>query len=302
MKKLALLFIKRFSFLEKSTRHYGYFEGTLSIFINIILFGVKYYYGLITGSIALKADSFHTLSDVVTSVLVILGFFLALKPADIKHPFGHGRSERIITVVMATLLVVVGYEFFLASLRQFLHPISIEFGLPVIIMLAISIFFKEFIYSVSLELYLRSNYQALKADAWHHRSDSLATLIVLIGFFFFKLGLMKLDGLLGMGVSLLIALTGIQLIREAASWLLGEAPNPDLENKIREIVSRHEGKDLHHLHIHDYAGKIEITLHIRMPRSATLNDVHNFVTQLEKAIKEEIPNSEVTIHCEPKLM
>lgn len=300
MRKLARLFLTKLGIDRRPKDQYGYWEGTVSIIINLVLFAFKYWAGLISGSIALKADAFHTLSDVVTSVLVILGFFFALRPPDGKHPFGHGRSEKVASVIMATLLCVVGYEFFIASLKQFLHPMEIQFRFLFVAMLLVSIFFKEFLYYLSMVMYEDSGYQALKADAWHHRSDSLATLIVVLGFFFFKVGLVKLDGVLGMLIALLIAYTGLALILEVGSFLLGEAPPPGLEDRIRNIVRNLGGRGIHHIHIHDYAGKLEITLHIRMDQAVPLEKVHEKATAIEQAIRAEIPNCEVTVHSEPQ--
>ncbi|MDD3726536.1 MAG: cation diffusion facilitator family transporter [Candidatus Ratteibacteria bacterium] len=299
MKKLVNIFLDKSGIASKPKDRYGYYEGMTSIIINIILFGVKYWAGIVSGSIAVQADAFHTLSDVVTSLLVIVGFFLALQPPDKKHPFGHGRSEKVATIVMATLLCVVGYEFFTASLRQFLHPQEIQFRFLFVAVFFISVLFKEFLYFLSLAMYEKSGYEALKADAWHHRSDSLASILVILGFFFFRIGLVKLDGILGMLIALLIIYTGLVLIIEVGSFLLGESPAPDMEERIKNIVKNMGGQSIHHIHIHDYAGKLEITLHIRMDPTASLEQVHQNATSIERAIKAEIPNCEVTVHSEP---
>ncbi len=299
MKKLARLFLDKSGITYKPKGTYGYWEGIISIVINLALFGVKYWAGIVSGSIAVKADAFHTLSDVITSVLVIIGFFFALQLPDKKHPFGHGRSEKVATIVMATLLCVVGYEFFLSSLRQFLHPAGIQFRMLFVVVFFISVFLKEFLYCLSLIMYEESGYEALKADAWHHRSDSIASLLVLLGFFFFSVGLVKLDGILGMLIALLIIYTGLTLIIEVGSFLLGERPTPDLEERIRKIVREIGGQGIHHIHIHDYAGKLEITLHVRMNPKVSLEQVHKKATLIENAIKEKIANCEVTVHSEP---
>ncbi|HRR96177.1 MAG TPA: cation diffusion facilitator family transporter [Candidatus Ratteibacteria bacterium] len=300
MKKLTRILLVKSGITRKPKDQYGYWEGIISIGINLILFGIKYWAGIVSGSIAVKADAFHTLSDVITSVLVIVGFFFALQPPDKKHPFGHGRSEKVATIVMATLLCVIGYEFFISSLNQFLHPAEIQFRVLFVVVFFISILLKEFLYFVSLIMYEESGYEALKADAWHHRSDSLASLIVILGLFFFKAGLVKLDGILGMLIALLIVYTGLVLILEVGSFLLGEAPSPDLEERIQKIVKNIGGQGIHHIHIHDYAGKLEITLHVRMNPNVSLEQVHKKATSIEQAIKAEIPNCEVTVHSEPE--
>jgi len=253
-----------------------------------------------TGSIALVADAVHTLSDVVTSLLVIAGFWLAARPPDSRHPFGHGRSEKVVAVVMATLLCITGYEFFVASLSRLRHPTAIRAGATVIVVLLVSALLKEWLYHVSYELYRVGGYDALKVDAWHHRSDAFATLMVLAGFIAFRFGWHRLDGVLGIGVSGLIAWTGVGLIFESASFLLGEAPHPETESKVRAIIAQLGGRGIHHIHIHDYAGRQEITVHIRMQQNETLEHVHQFCSLIEDSIRSALPGAQVTVHCEPE--
>lgn len=300
MRNLALLFLHRMRYQERSDSWYGYFEAWLSIAVNVVLFAGKFFLGVLTGSIALKADAFHTVSDVVTSGLVIAGFALAFRPPDTKHPFGHGRSEKIVSVIMATLLCVVAYDLLAISIHQALHPTDVRSSAIAVVFLAVSVSAKEFIYHVSMVLYENSHYQALKADAWHHRSDSIATLIVLIGFLTYRWGLARLDGILGIGVSLLIGWTGIQLIREVGDFLLGSAPHPDMERIIVSAVKDLGGGGVHHIHVHDYAGRLEITLHVRMRRETSLEEVHTFSTKVEQTLQAAIPRSDVTVHCEPE--
>jgi len=293
--------VKKSRLEKKPSSFYGYLEGWLSILVNLLVFAGKFILGNKTGSIALKADSFHTLSDVATSALIIVGFFLASQPADSRHPFGHGRVEKIVGIIIATLLCVAGYEFFVTSVQRFLHPYPVKLSLAVIVIpvLLISILLKEFLTVFALTLYKTSGYQSLKADAWHHRSDSLATVLVLVNFLLLPFGLVKIDGLLGMLVSLLIGVTGIQLIFESGSVLLGEAPHPELEKNIRTILSGMGIQDVHHIHVHDYSGKLEITMHVRRAGGSSLEEAHAEASRIEEAIKKEIPDCEVTIHSEP---
>ncbi|HOJ40349.1 MAG TPA: cation diffusion facilitator family transporter, partial [bacterium] len=178
LRLLARWLFRKFGLERRGTSVYGYVEGGFSIFINLILFLIKFVMGQRTESIALKADSFHTLGDVATSLIIVIGFFIALRPADQRHPFGHGRTERIIAIVIATLLCVVAYEFFAGSLIRFLKPQPVRFSWLAIFILTVSIILKEMLTIFSLMLFQTSGYQSLKADAWHHRSDSLATALV----------------------------------------------------------------------------------------------------------------------------
>ena len=282
-------------------KNYGYFEGILSIVVNIILFLMKFIFGTVLNSIALIADSYHTLSDVLTSVLVVVGFKISAKPPDEKHPFGHGRVERVFAIAIAAILIIVGIEFFANSYKRLINPISIKADLLIILLLIFSVFVKEFLTAVSYILGIRINSASLKADAWHHRSDAIATAIVVAGFIAFRFGLFRLDGILGMGISVLIAYTGYSIIREASSMLMGEAPPSALVKKIEEIALCCDGvTNVHHIHVHDYGGIIEITVHIRLKRDTHLDDAHEKASGVEKALRENIQRAEVTVHVEPE--
>lgn len=299
--KLVDFIIKIFK-LEKGdkNKNFGFFEGVTSIIINFLIFLFKYFFSISLNSISLKADAFHTLSDILTSIIVILGFYLSSKKADKKHPFGHGRVEKIFSIIIAIILVYVGYEFFITSLNRFKYPVTIDVNYLIIFVLFITILLKEFLTLISLELGKRINSFSLKADAWHHRSDSIATLFIIIGFFTFKFGLFYLDGIFGMAVSILIAYTGISIIFESSSFLIGEEPSQTLIKKINNIAFSFDFvKDVHHIHVHDYGSQIEITLHVRLKGEETLNEVHEKITQIEKAIEKEIKGANVTIHSEP---
>ncbi|UCD19018.1 MAG: cation transporter [candidate division WOR-3 bacterium] len=281
-------------------RNYGYFEGFFSVVVNFALFAFKFVFGVALNSVSLIAESFHSLSDVVTSAIIIFGFRISAKPADAEHPFGHGRVERILSIVIACLLIVVGAEFFKSGFIRFRNPIPIEADVFVIVMLIISILIKEFMYGLSLSLGRRIGSIALKADAWHHRTDSIATALVVLGFVAFRFGLYNLDGILGMIVSCIIAYTGIVIIKESGSALIGEAPSSTFVNKIKETAGQLDGiDDVHHIHVHDYGHQTEITIHVRLKGRINLDDAHEKASEVEDAIKRCVPGAEVTVHLEP---
>jgi cation diffusion facilitator family transporter len=295
-------FLIRLFRLDKGNRfrNYGYFEGFLSVVLNVLLFAFKFIFGTLLNSISLIADSLHSLSDVVTSTIVIFGFNISTKPPDAEHPFGHGRAERIVSIVVACLLIVVGFEFLLSGFERFMNPIPIEGNLFVIAMLIVSILIKEFQYHVSMRLGRRIDSPALKADALHHRTDSISTILVVIGFFCFRLGIFSLDGIMGMAVAVIIVYAGIAIIRESGSSLIGRAPPASLVTKIEETASGCSGvRDVHHIHVHDYGGKTEITIHIRLKGDIHLEDAHAKASEVEQAVKRCVPGTEVTVHLEP---
>jgi cation diffusion facilitator family transporter len=295
--KLVLLFR-----LDKGNRFkkYGYFEGIFSVVVNILLFVFKFVFGIVLNSISLIADSLHSLSDVATSAIVIFGFKVSSKPPDAEHPFGHGRAERIVSIVIACLLIVVGLEFFRSGFTRFRNPVPVKADIVIIIMLCISVFIKEFLYWMSLNLGKRIDSTALKADAWHHRTDAFSTVLVVFGFIAFRFGLYSMDGILGMAVAGIIVYTGVVIIKESGSALIGEAPPTSLVDKIKATAADLGGvNDVHHIHVHDYGGQLEVTIHVRLDGETHLEDAHDKASEVEQAIKKCIPGTEVTVHLEP---
>ena len=281
-------------------RNYGYFEGIVSVILNIVLFAFKFAFGVLLNSISLIADSFHSLSDVVTSTIVIFGFKISSKPPDAEHPFGHGRAERIVSIVIACMLIVVGFEFFKSGFERFRNPIPIKNEAFVIAMLIVAILTKEFLYSLSMGLSKRIASPTLKAEAWHHRTDAISTVLVLVGFVSFRFGFYSLDGIMGMMVSLIIVYTGISIIRESGSYLIGQAPSSSLVERIRQAAAAfHDVNDVHHIHVHDYGGQMEVTIHVRLKGDTHLEHAHHRASDVEKAIKKCVPGAEVTVHVEP---
>ncbi|MBA3061431.1 MAG: cation transporter [Atribacteria sp.] len=277
----------------------GYLEGTISIILNTILFGIKYWVGIKTFSIAIIADAWHTLSDSLTSLVVIIGFKVSSKPADKKHPYGHGQAEIISSIIIGTLLAVVGVNFLIASIQKFINHQSASYGNLAVIVFIISVIVKEGLAQFSMRAGKKINSQSLIADGWHHRSDALVSLMVLVGIFIGEY-FWWVDSIMGIIVSLVIFYTTYIILKDSISILIGEEPSEDLEVEIRKIVANSVSHDvkLHHLHSHKYGDNRELTFHIRLPVDMRLEDAHRITEKLEKKIKKEM-NIETTIHIEP---
>ena len=284
---------------KKYKNFIGYLEGTISIILNTLLFGLKYWVGIKTFSIAIIADAWHTLSDSLTSLVVIIGFKVSSKPADKKHPYGHGQAEIISSAIIGTLLAIVGFNFLIASIQRFINHQSASHGNLAIIVFIISVIIKEGLAQFSIRAGKKINSQSLIADGWHHRSDALVSLLVLVGIFMGSY-FWWVDSIMGMIVSLVIFYTTFIILKESISTLIGEEPSEDLEAEIRKIVTNSVSHDvkLHHLHSHKYGDNRELTFHIRLPADTRLEEVHGISEELEKKIKEEM-NIETTIHVEP---
>ena len=277
----------------------GYQQGIVSIIVNILLFILKYWAGIVSGSIAIIADAWHTLSDSLSSVIVIGGVKLASKKPTKKHPFGYGRWEQIAAFFIAFLLAIVAYEFIRESIVKLQSDESATYGIIAIVVTIISIIVKEALAQYSFRTYRKTQNPTLKADGWHHRSDALSSLVVLIGIFLGKY-FWWIDGALGIVISMMLFYAVYEILRETIAKLLGEKPTDGLLEKIRLMILESEGKDLipHHFHIHNYGTHTELTFHIKLDEKINIRAGHEIASRIEKKIREKM-NIEATIHIEP---
>jgi len=276
----------------------GYFEGIISIIINSVLFFVKLWVGLITDSVAMLADAWHTLSDSLTSVVVVLGVLISGKPADDQHPFGHGRAESIASIVIGTLLVVVGFNFIVDSVKRLINFQKIEYRAIAVYVFLISAIIKEGLAQFSFWAGKKTNYSSLIADGWHHRSDAIASFIIVLGIFASS-KFWWIDGTLGLMVSFLIIFTALQIVLKNSGKLLGEKISDELEPKIRKVISEltPEVTDVHHFHIHRYGDHAELTFHICLSPKMKLEKAHRIANLIEEKIRSDF-KIETTVHIE----
>lgn len=287
---------------KKPSRQFvGYLEAWVSIIGNILLFILKFIFGMMLNSIALIADAFHTLSDVLTSIVVLIGFKIGGKPADREHPFGHGRVEQIATLVIAVMLFAVAIELGKSSFERILNPQPVRFNLWVLVFLVLSAALKEWMAGFSIFLGKKISSQSLIADAWHHRSDAVATVLVAAGIMMAGMGFSKIDGFFGMGVVLLLLWVVYDLIRTSSSFLMGEALTDEMMLKVNEMVLSVPGViNFHDLMVHDYQSRKVVSLHIEVKASLTAAQAHGIADKVEGKLKELMgPESEVTAHVDP---
>lgn len=286
--------------MDKEKRRLGYREGMISSVLNTVLFGLKFWVGTAVGSVAMIADAWHTLSDTLTSLVVILGFWISSKPGDEEHPFGHGRAELIASVIIGTLLGVVGVNFLKESWNQLRNHQAVEYSAISVVVFGISVVAKEALARYSIWAGRKVKAQSLLADGWHHRSDALASALIIVGALF-GARFWWIDGILGLGVSALILYAAADIIRGAVNTLMGEKPDTELVDKVRSIVdgALPGNSKLHHIHVHTYGDQKEITLHIRLPGQMSLIDAHSITFAIEDRIRKEL-NIEATIHPEPE--
>lgn len=277
----------------------GYLEGVISILVNSMLFALKLWVGIVTGSIALTADAWHTLSDSISSIVVVIAVKLSSKKADKEHPFGHGRIEHIASLFIAFFLGIIAYEFLKNAVMQFSNKKSVEYGTSALIITVISILVKEALAQYAFYIAKKTGNTSVKADGWHHRTDALSSVVVLIGILFAK-QFWWIDSVLGAVIALLLFYTTYEIIKETAATLLGEEPSQDLIAHITNEVKAVYQDDLqiHHFHIHNYVLHKELTLHIRLDKNLTIEQGHTIATAIEKKIEYQF-NIIATVHVEP---
>lgn len=288
-------------FLKKlSKTKIGYLEAVVSIIVNTTLFILKIWVGLLSHSVAMIADAWHTLSDSLTSMVVLMGFWISHKPADKQHPFGHGRAELVASIVIGTLLAMVGVNFIRESIDRLFNYKSVNYPVIAIIVFGVSVIFKETLAQFSFRLGKRVNSTSLIADGWHHRSDGIASLLIVLGAFLGRY-LWWMDAVLGIIVSLLILYAAYGIVRKNTSDLIGEPLSDDLKNEISQIVYQFSDEitDVHHFHLHKYGDHFELTFHIRLNSQTNIQFAHELTHQIESLLQEKY-NFHVTIHVEPE--
>lgn len=280
----------------------GYREGLVSVILNLLLFVLKYYAGIASASLALIADAWHTLSDSLTSLVVILGIKLSSKKPDKEHPFGHGRWEQISALIIAILLALVGVEFMKDAIAKLRGHEAADFGWLAYLTTVASIVLKEGLARYAFYIARKTGNAAVKADGWHHRSDALSSLMVLAGLFLSPY-FWWIDSVLGMLISFMLFYAAYGIIREAVNKILGEEPSEEVIGKVEQIVKAEMGNVAypHHYHIHHYGDHIEFTFHIKVPGEETVEEAHRKATLIEMQIKTEL-KIDATIHIEPLKM
>ncbi len=275
-------------------------EGWFALTANFGLFILKYWAGIVSGSVALIADAWHTLSDSLSSIILLLGIRLSSKPADHDHPFGHGRAEWIAALIIGTLLTVVGFHFLYDSITKLFEHEGANYGNIAIVVTVLSVIVKEALAQYAFWVYRKTGAKSVKADGWHHRSDAISSLLILVGIIF-GTRYWWVDGVMGILLSLALFYAAYEIIKDSTNSIMGEKPGKKLVQSLKEIPIKVIGYDveLHHIHIHNYGDHTELTCHIKLPPDMTLTHAHDIASKIEKAIGEETGIT-ATIHMEPK--
>lgn len=272
----------------------------LSILGNSLLFVLKLWVGIRSHSLALQADAWHTISDTLSSLVVLMGVYIARRPADRKHPFGHGRYELLTTLLVGIMLAWVAGTFMYKGIELLLNHQSAEFGMSAIVVTIVGILVKEAMARITFWVARCSGNTALQADGWHHRSDALSSIVVLCGIFF-GYWFWWIDGVLSIVVAFMIAYVAWHTIKRASSTLVGEAPSEQLQQEIekvvRECIPQHN-LSLHDFRLHNYIQNQEITVHIVLPDAMTVGEAHQIIVTIESELLQRL-RLNATVHIEP---
>jgi cation diffusion facilitator family transporter len=282
---------------DPRVRHaYVRLECWVSIVGNVLLGTVKVVLGWLAGSIALTADAFHTYGDMLSSVVLLVSMRVAVAPPDRKHPHGHGRAEMLGTLGLAALLLVTAVEFAHPAVDHLFAPDPRPLGLGWTMVPVLLVFWavKEWMARFSEALGRRIGADSLAADAQHHRSDALATLLVVFSFVASELHCPRLDGLFGLGVAGFIGWAGVGLARDMMSQLMGEAPSEQLVDGILAAAASVRGvRGVHGIDVHDYGPRKMVSLHIEVASRTPTGASHQVATAVEEALHRRLGVSAV---------
>ncbi len=278
----------------------GRAAGAIGIGCNVLLFAAKLLIGLLSGSVSITADAVNNLTDASGSVLTLLGFRLAEKPADADHPFGHARVEYLTGLGVAALIFVIGVELGKTSLDKILHPEVVAFSIPLVLVLVLSILVKLWMMAFNRSLGRRIDSATLLATAADSRNDVISTAAVLAACVVGKFTGLRLDGYMGMAVALFIVWSGVGIARDTISPLLGENADPALVQALIEEVRSHElVLGVHDVMVHDYGpGQKFATLHVEMDSRENPLRCHDVIDNIEREILAH-HGVHLTIHYDP---
>lgn len=281
-------------------QRYGVVSGVVGILCNALLCTAKIAAGLLTGAVSIVADGINNLSDGGSCVVSLLGFKMAGKPADDKHPFGHGRIEYVAGLIVSFIIVLMGVELAKTSLDKIFHPEEISFSWITPAVLGISILVKLWMCFFNRKMGDKIDSAVLRATAMDSLSDVAATSAVLAGFVIGYWARVNLDGYLGVLVALFILYTGVSTAKGTLDLLLGEAPDPEFVKQIQqEVLSYPEIIGVHDLIVHNYGpGHSIVSLHAEVPCDVDILKIHDTIDNAERDLKKKF-DCEVVIHMDP---
>ena len=279
---------------------YGKLAGIVGILSNTLLCIMKILVGLISGSIAIVADAVNNLADASSSLITLIGFKLAGMPEDKEHPYGHARIEYLAGLLVSVIIIVVGFELGKSSVEKILSPTPTEFSATVVIVLVLAIAIKvwQAVFNISAGKIIHS--LTLIATGADSRNDVISTSAVLISLIIGHVFDVQIDGYMGVLVALFIMWSGVSLVKETVSPLLGEAPDPEMVSDIETIANSYDGViGIHDLAVHNYGpGKVFASLHVEVDAAVDVMLSHDMIDNIEHDIAKK-RGINCTVHMDP---
>ena len=278
----------------------GALSGTVGIVCNLLLCALKLAAGMLTGSLAITADAMNNLSDATGSIVTLVGFRLAGKPADEHHPYGHARLEYLSGLAVAALILFIGLELGKSSLQKIFAPTPVEFTPVAACILLASIGIKLWMSLFNRTLGKKIGSTALLATSADSRNDCIATAAVLLAAIVETVTALRVDGFMGLGVAAFILVSGWGMARETISPLLGENTDPELRQKIVDYIeAQPKVLGYHDLMVHDYGpGQRFASLHVEMDKNEDPLLCHELIDDMERECLNS-HNVHLVIHYDP---
>ena len=278
----------------------GRLSGIVGIICNLLLFATKLAVGTLSGSVSITADAMNNLSDASSSIVTLVGFHLAEKPADEHHPFGHARFEYLSGLAVAALILIIGYELAQTSIGKILNPTPVDLQWVTVGVLVGSIIVKFWLSRFNTKLGMMIDSATLMATAADSRNDVISTAAVLVAAVVERLTNWQVDGFMGLAVAAFILWSGVNMAKETISPLLGESTDPEQRKLIADFVSAWpKVLGFHDLMVHDYGpGQRFASLHIEMDRNEDAVECHEIIDDMERTMLKE-HGIHLVVHYDP---
>lgn len=279
---------------------YSLLGSIVGIGCNVLLFAAKLLIGLLANSISIMADGFNNLSDAVSSIIGFAGVKLAGKPADEAHPFGHGRIEYISAFIVAFIVIQVGFSLLKSSVQKIFHPEELVFHYLTVAVLVMSVLMKIWMAAFNRSLGKRIDSQVLLAASVDSLGDVLATSATIFSMAVFGIWNLNIDGIVGLIVSILVMIAGINIAKDTLAPLIGEAIDPAVYRRISEFVQGYDGVvGSHDLIVHNYGpSRSMASIHAEVPNDVDIEVSHDVIDRIERDAMREL-GLFLVIHMDP---
>ena len=299
---LIKLFVKNSEHTErKEVRNaYGKLTGIVGIVCNALLFVIKLTVGTLSGSVSTTADAVNNLADASSSIISLLGFKLAAKPADADHPYGHARYEYLSGLIVAMLIMMIGVELLKGSVEKIITPQPVSFSWISVAVLCVSILLKLWMSMFNRKVGKKIDSKPLIATAADCRNDVISTSAVVLAMIVSHYVGFELDGYVGTAVALFILYSGFGLVRDTLDPILGHAPDPEFVEEIRKYIMDTPGiLGTHDLMVHDYGpGNQFASVHVEVAAEGDVIEMHDIIDNIERSFLDKY-GLHMVIHMDP---